>query len=205
MMENHDAGEEVYALEAIKACIPLLEYLAQHSELLVHLSENQRISLLKAAGRLSRPDREEIKKRRKALTHTRREVIIARDRRVRAATGIRKARNAVIFKAPAQLPETLPASDDGMTCEEPELSSPRNCYICKAEYTRVHFFYDTLCPDCAELNYRKRFQTAPLHGKIALITGARVKIGYHATLMMLRAGARVIATTRFPVDAAIRY
>jgi NAD(P)-dependent dehydrogenase (short-subunit alcohol dehydrogenase family) len=40
---------------------------------------------------------------------------------------------------------------------------------------------------------------------VALITGARVKIGYQATLMMLRAGARVIATTRFPVDAAMRF
>jgi NAD(P)-dependent dehydrogenase (short-subunit alcohol dehydrogenase family) len=40
---------------------------------------------------------------------------------------------------------------------------------------------------------------------VALITGARLKIGYQATLMMLRAGATVIATTRFPVDAATRY
>jgi NAD(P)-dependent dehydrogenase (short-subunit alcohol dehydrogenase family) len=44
-----------------------------------------------------------------------------------------------------------------------------------------------------------------LRGKAALITGARLKIGYQAALMMLRAGARVIATTRFPVDAALRY
>jgi NAD(P)-dependent dehydrogenase (short-subunit alcohol dehydrogenase family) len=69
----------------------------------------------------------------------------------------------------------------------------------------VHFFYDTLCRKCGDLNYRKRFQIAPLEGQVALITGARVKIGYQATLMMLRAGARVIATTRFPVDAATRY
>ncbi|MEZ4871627.1 MAG: SDR family oxidoreductase [Bdellovibrionales bacterium] len=40
---------------------------------------------------------------------------------------------------------------------------------------------------------------------MALITGSRLKIGYHATLMMLRAGATVIATTRFPKDSAIRY
>src|SRR5262249_49975146 len=37
------------------------------------------------------------------------------------------------------------------------------------------------------------------------ITGARLKIGYYAALMMLRAGARVIVTTRFPHDAAARY
>jgi NAD(P)-dependent dehydrogenase (short-subunit alcohol dehydrogenase family) len=77
--------------------------------------------------------------------------------------------------------------------------------VCKAEYTRLHFFYDAMCPSCAEFNYNKRFQTAPLEGQIALITGARLKIGYQATLMMLRAGAEVIALTRFPVDAASRY
>ena len=38
-----------------------------------------------------------------------------------------------------------------------------------------------------------------------MITGSRLKIGYQATLMMLRAGARVIATTRFPVDSALRF
>jgi NAD(P)-dependent dehydrogenase (short-subunit alcohol dehydrogenase family) len=38
-----------------------------------------------------------------------------------------------------------------------------------------------------------------------LVTGSRLKIGYHITLMMLRAGATVIATTRFPVDSALRY
>src|SRR5207237_1442059 len=66
-------------------------------------------------------------------------------------------------------------------------------------------FYDSMCVDCGELNYGKRFQTARLDGKVALITGARVKIGFQASLMMLRAGARVIATTRFPHDAAARY
>jgi len=62
-----------------------------------------------------------------------------------------------------------------------------------------------MCPDCSVFNYAKRFQTASLEGQVGLITGARLKIGYQASLMMLRAGARVIATTRFPVDAALRY
>ena len=37
------------------------------------------------------------------------------------------------------------------------------------------------------------------------MTGARVKIGYQAAIMLLRSGARVIVLTRFPVDAAARY
>ena len=62
-----------------------------------------------------------------------------------------------------------------------------------------------MCPACAELNYQKRFQRANLSGQVALITGSRLKIGYQATLMMLRSGATVIATTRFPADSALRY
>ena len=62
-----------------------------------------------------------------------------------------------------------------------------------------------MCPKCSEFNYAKRFQTASLKGQVALITGSRLKIGYQSSLMMLRAGAHVIATTRFPVDAALRY
>ncbi|KJS33837.1 MAG: oxidoreductase, partial [Desulfatitalea sp. BRH_c12] len=117
--------------------------------------------------------------------------------------GIRKARQAPVFKAPLQI--SAPGLDEAAQGAAPELQSPRNCYVCKAEFTRLHFFYDAMCPSCAEINYRKRFQTASLAGRVALITGARMKIGYQAALMMLRAGARVIVTTRFPVDAALRY
>jgi NAD(P)-dependent dehydrogenase (short-subunit alcohol dehydrogenase family) len=38
-----------------------------------------------------------------------------------------------------------------------------------------------------------------------VVTGARVKIGFQAALKLLRAGATVFVTTRFPVDAADRY
>ncbi len=102
-------------------------------------------------------------------------------------------------------PEQLKSGEKEPEHEERILNSPRNCYICKAEFINLHFFYDALCPKCAEFNYQKRFQTASLDGQTSLITGSRLKIGYQATLMMLRAGAKVIATTRFPVDSAQRY
>jgi NAD(P)-dependent dehydrogenase (short-subunit alcohol dehydrogenase family) len=97
------------------------------------------------------------------------------------------------------------AETSGRTGPERVLELPRNCYVCKAEYRRLHFFYDSLCLECADFNYAKRFQTAPLVGSVALVTGARVKIGYQTSLLLLRAGARVVATTRFPNDAARRY
>ncbi|MET0385654.1 MAG: SDR family oxidoreductase, partial [Polyangiales bacterium] len=77
--------------------------------------------------------------------------------------------------------------------------------ICKTQLERLHFFYDQLCERCGDFNYQKRSQTADLSGRVAYISGARVKIGYQAAVMLLRAGARVIVTTRFPRDAALRY
>lgn len=85
------------------------------------------------------------------------------------------------------------------------LNRPAYCYICKAPYRTVHFFYHQLCPDCAALNYVKRLQTADLAGRTALVTGGRIKIGYQMALRLLRDGARVIVTTRFPHDAARRF
>ena len=48
-------------------------------------------------------------------------------------------------------------------------------------------------------------QTADLRGRVVLVTGARVKIGYQAAIKLLRAGAEVIVATRFPRDAARRF
>lgn len=85
------------------------------------------------------------------------------------------------------------------------LESPRNCYICKQDFRDVHFFYDSLCMACGEFNWQKRHQTADLSGRIALVTGGRVKIGFESALKLLRAGARVVVTTRFPCDATQRF
>lgn len=87
----------------------------------------------------------------------------------------------------------------------PLLSAPITCYVCKQQFAKLHHFYDSLCPTCAELNFTKRFQTADLRGRTALVTGGRIKSGYHAVLKLLRAGASVVATTRFPKDAARRF
>jgi NAD(P)-dependent dehydrogenase (short-subunit alcohol dehydrogenase family) len=84
------------------------------------------------------------------------------------------------------------------------LHRPRNCYVCKADFHDLHPFYDAMCPACAELNWRKRQQSADLTGRVALVTGARVKIGAQIALKLLRAGAETIILTRFPVDAARR-
>lgn len=186
--------------EQISECIAILENLNASGEALAALSQADRRALLTLAGKLSRPSAEEKKKRQKeAKAYKRRQKTIP-DREKRAKTGIRLARTDAVFTAPKQL-----EAADKKTAEADELNSPRNCYVCKAEFTKLHFFYDSMCMDCAELNYKKRFQSASLVGKVAVLTGSRLKIGYHATLMLLRAGAEVIATTRFPRDSAIRF
>ncbi len=85
------------------------------------------------------------------------------------------------------------------------MNQPQRCFVCKTNLSDRHFFYLGLCGTCGDLNYAKRNQSADLRGFTALVTGARVKIGYAVTLKLLRSGAFVIATTRFPHDAARRY
>jgi NAD(P)-dependent dehydrogenase (short-subunit alcohol dehydrogenase family)/predicted Zn-ribbon and HTH transcriptional regulator len=190
----------IYTELEIEQCINILNQLAEDGEAFTDLSKDQQIELMKAAGKLSRPDYYQLKQRKKAVLNKKKQQIVKAEKKARAATGIRQARENEVFSAPLQLTD----SEESVGTEL-VLNSPRNCYVCKAEFTKLHFFYDTMCPTCAELNYAKRFQSADLRGQVALITGSRLKIGYQATLMMLRAGATVIATTRFPKDSAMRY
>ncbi|MBK9726949.1 MAG: SDR family oxidoreductase [Saprospiraceae bacterium] len=187
--------------EHVEQCISLLQYLCEHGDQLVNIPEDQQIALMKAAGLFSRPDRKELKKRNKGLNKHINQKIQAHNKEAKASSGIRKVRTESIFIAPQQLAaETLQNQS-----EKQYLSSPRNCYICKAEYQEIHHFYDAMCISCGDYNYAKRFQHCDLRNQVALITGSRLKIGFHAALKMLRSGATVIATTRFPIDSAIRY
>ena len=89
--------------------------------------------------------------------------------------------------------------------EAAKLHLARSCYICKRPYRTLHSFYASLCPSCAELNWTKRGEVCNLRGRVALVTGGRVKIGLRIALKLLRCGATVIVTTRFPVDGVRRF
>jgi len=186
--------------EQIDQCIALLQCLNQNTDQIWDMPENQKRALMKAAGQLSRPNRDEYQRRRKDAKKAAKRKQVERDKHARKETGIRSAREASVFVAPTMIDLTGKEAD-----KELELSTPRNCYVCKTMYNVLHHFYDTMCKECGDFNYAKRFQTASMKGQVALVTGSRLKIGYHITLMMLRAGATVIATTRFPVDSALRY
>ena len=117
----------------------------------------------------------------------------ADDRRTKAETGLVRA----------QKRGDSTGVEGGLTWGK--LQTPALCYVCKDAYTRVHPWYHLLCPNCADFNAAKRKQRADLAGRTALVTGGRVKIGYLLVLRLLRDGAKVIATTRFPADAARRF
>lgn len=185
----------------ISECIHILELLAGNPEQHNLLSKEQSIELMKAAGKYSRPDRKMAKDRNQALKEEAKRASKTKERQARAKTGIRSAREATIFTAPLQ----IESKEKQVGHRDDELSSPRKCYVCNAEFKKLHFFYDAMCTPCGDLNYQKRFQRTDLTGQVALITGSRLKIGYQSTLMLLESGATVIATTRFPVDSAKRF
>ncbi len=185
--------------EEVKRITGILEEVLKDRTVLANLSKEERKAFLIAAGRISRPDRLEMMKLTKRYQKIKKQNQQTSDRMTRAKTEIRRAREKAVFEPPKQI------TNNRLHEEERILETPRHCYACKVSFHKLHFFYDALCPNCGELNYSKRFQTASLKGQVAIITGSRLKIGYQAALMMLRAGARVIVTTRFPHDAAIRY
>jgi len=187
-----------FTLEELRRATALLEAIVAERGLLADLPEEDRRAFLVAAGRASRPDTYQERHLARAFRRKRRERLESADREARAATGIRAGREAAVFAPPPRLCQ-------GTEGPEHVLEKPKTCYVCKVEFRRLHHFYDALCPDCAAFNYEKRFQTADLTGRVALVTGARVKIGFQTSLKILRAGGRVIATTRFPHDAARRY
>ena len=81
----------------------------------------------------------------------------------------------------------------------------RRCYVCKESYHRQHFFYDSMCSGCGDFNFFQRFESMQCEGLTAIVTGARIKIGYEIALKLLRCGCTVIITTRFPRYAAAKY
>tara|TARA_Y100000766_G_C18916240_1_gene611705 strand:+ start:4002 stop:5549 length:1548 start_codon:yes stop_codon:yes gene_type:complete len=197
-MEDFDKNK--ISDEEISMVTKILERLVAHPLQLFEMDKQKRINLLKVSGQLSRPNKEEFKSRKKnakkAAERKRRE----REKHARKATGIRSARENTVFVAPKMLGES-----DISIKRKIELENPRNCYVCKKMFTKLHHFYDSMCKECGDFNYAKRFQTAELKNQVAVVTGSRLKIGYHIVLMLLRSGANVIATTRFPVDSAMRY
>ena len=197
--DNQDLSRRLAASAA------LMEELVRDRGLLVGVDDDLRERFLIAAGRVSRPS----KQQRKALARARQRVQVndrkQSDQALLGQTGIRKLRESPIFLTPRRQ-----ALFDGRRAETAalrlgETNAERICYVCRIEFREVHHFYDQMCQACGDFNFAKRSQTADLRNRVALVTGARVKIGFQTAILLLRAGCHVIGTTRFPRDAAKRY
>jgi NAD(P)-dependent dehydrogenase (short-subunit alcohol dehydrogenase family) len=223
------------ALADPEAALVWLEALSADHELIAELDPETLRRLREAAGRIAFPERRErralIARRKRDL----RERTRAHDDAALDATSNRSMKRSLRFPVPPshatissdsrvllEKQAATPALTEAITTRPnmpkkhrtdmtgrgkpgSQLREPQNCYICKVDYLDLHHHYDTLCPACADFNWAKRTQTADLAGRSALVTGARVKIGFEAAVMLLRAGASVVVTTRFPGDAARRF
>jgi NAD(P)-dependent dehydrogenase (short-subunit alcohol dehydrogenase family) len=221
-------------LDRLRDAVELLESIAVDRRILADLPEADRQRFLRAVELVRGPSSRTRRRLAKAAARNERAERLLRDRGARAETGIQALRRKPVFTTPnyfapegfepkdvhgppeggPHVPKGGPHVPEGgphvVQLQEAaprpfEAVEPLTCYVCKRKYSTIHHFYDQLCPPCAQLNFAKRSELADLTGRVALLTGGRVKIGYQAGLKLLRAGARLIVTTRFPRDSAARY
>jgi NAD(P)-dependent dehydrogenase (short-subunit alcohol dehydrogenase family) len=129
----------------------------------------------------------------------RRDAILEADREVTEATATGAPGRIDDETAGIPLKSTVRGASAGT------LRQARGCYVCKQRYTVVDAFYHQLCPSCAATNHAKRDARTDLSGRRALLTGGRAKIGMYIALRLLRDGADLTITTRFPHDAVRRF
>ena len=206
--------------DRLRVTTELLESVAINRIAIDGVSEEDRKRFLQAVARIASPDRF-VRRMKAARERALRAARVRHHDRLREDTGIRRLRQRPVFTTPnvfrpegfesRDIAEPAPALPAAQLLEDRTAPSRRtsteqpHCYVCKQHYAAIHHFYDQLCPACADINFAKRAELADLRGRVALLTGGRVKIGYQGGLKLLRSGAHLIVTTRFPRNAAVRY
>eukprot|EP00759_Apiculatamorpha_spiralis_P054663 PhF_6_TR7001/c0_g1_i3/m.10397 len=121
------------------------------------------------------------------------------------ADNLRKAQFGIECSSTSSSAATTCAVEEGHEEQEDRtVHKARRCYVCKQKYDVLHHYYYSMCPPCSSLNWSKRFQRRNLSGQPVLLTGCRIKIGFEIMLSLLRQGAFVIGTTRFPLECERR-
>ena len=193
----------------LRAATSLLEQVIADRSRLVHVPFEERQRFLDAVGHVFHPDARARRSMVKATTKQRKLDAARRDDSVLQDTGIRELRRKPVFTTPNVYllgdAASGTSTDAQREDDAPEAVVPQHCYICKQKFTTIHHFYDQMCLSCGDFNFAKRTELVDLSGRTALLSGGRVKIGYQAGLKLLRCGARLLVTTRFPRDSAMRY
>ena len=97
--------QEAPSPEAIQNCLRVMEALKDEPALLIHISPEDRIRLMKAAGHIAHPTINETRRTARAARKVRREQRNLHNRQTRRNTGIRQARKIPVFQAPKQIEE----------------------------------------------------------------------------------------------------
>lgn len=204
MDERVDGRDEGIAPEDLATCLRVLEAGGD-----LDPEHPDSVTLQRAVGRLFK----EVKRNRRRTARDKR---LAADRAVIEATATGSADRiddetlGLDLKPARELPAgSVPETVDGRPVDPErfagQLIRSQNCYICKRPFTLVDRFHHQLCPECADENRRWRDARCDLTGRRALLTGGRAKIGMHIALRLLRDGAHLTITTRFPKDAVRRF
>jgi 3-oxoacyl-ACP reductase-like protein len=95
--------------------------------------------------------------------------------------------------------DTAPPSSSTYTSqlhqEQQQTPNSRRCYTCKRPKCNPSTD-DPMCTTCRSLNETMKTSKADLSGRYAVVTGARIKIGYEVAVRLRRDGCHVVATTR---------
>jgi NAD(P)-dependent dehydrogenase (short-subunit alcohol dehydrogenase family) len=124
----------------------------------------------------------------------------ARKQKRKQSLNERQEHDQAVIASTERVQQELAAT--GPTPPNLALFQAKYCYSCKSQYHQVDHYYHRLCPACAALNKTHREFKLDLSGRIALVTGGRIKIGYATALRLLRSQAQVWVTSRFPAQAA---
>lgn len=178
------------------ACLAVLARLGEPD-----LDGATRLELERAVTAAARDIKRRAKSRRTAETRSADRAVLAGATRFRTEIPSAAPMPAVTVPETPTPAVTVPET----TASIGRLHRERLCYVCKAAYRQVDADYHMLCAPCAQENRTRRDARCDLSGRTAIVTGGRVKIGFHTALKLLRDGAEVIVTTRFPHDAARRF
>ncbi|MGZ8709412.1 MAG: SDR family NAD(P)-dependent oxidoreductase [Thermoanaerobaculia bacterium] len=200
-----ETADEAGIRDRVREASELLEAIDADRGLLAHLTPEERQRFLHVTRIVSDPDPRARRRLVKASKRKRKAATAEQDDQVLASTGIRALRRKPVYTTPNYYLSA--GARAGLEESEPDAATAdtRHCYVCKEHFQTVHHFYDQMCSACGDFNFAKRTELADLRGRVALLTGGRVKIGYQAGIKLLRAGAHLIVTTRFPRDSAARY